>query len=682
MATKNREMPRGSANEGDPRRRAEELRTEIRHHDYLYYVLDRPEISDEAYDALFSELRSLEEQDPELRTPDSPTQRVAGQPLDAFPSIEHVVPMLSLDSSREEKDLRRFDERARKALGSDVRYVLEPKLDGLSVELVYEDGVLARASTRGDGIRGEGVTENVRTIRAVPLRLRNRGEVPRLLAVRGEVLLPVRAFEELNERLLKDGKDPFANPRNAAAGSLRQLDPRITAARPLDIFFYDVLAMEGASHRTHTESLQALGRWGLRVAERVRCAEDVEEILDYHRELEACRDDLEHEIDGIVIKLDALEARESLGATARHPRWAFALKFAPRREVTRVLEIVPSVGRSGTVTPVAILRPVEIGGVTVSRATLHNREEVARLDVRAGDDVRVQRAGDVIPQVVERVPSRRERGPRFRMPSKCPSCGTPLHTRGPFTLCPNGFRCPAQLAGRLLHLGSRQALDIEGLGEETSRLLVGEGLVRELPDLFDLNAAQLVHLPGFAHKSADKLVGAIQRASRTELARFVYGLGIPEVGVKVARDLAAHFRSFEALRGADEDALREVAGIGPAMAASIRSFFEDGKNQRIVDHLLDGRITLVEPGDGRGDALEGLTFVVTGTLERFSRRELEELLESNGARATGSVSKSTDYLVVGEGPGAKLDAAERLGIERLDERGLLALLRRKGVRLS
>ena len=664
-------------------RRVLSLREEIRHHDYLYYVLDRPEVSDARYDALFEELKGLEEAHPELRAPDSPTQRVAGQPLAAFPAVEHLARMLSLDSSERETELRRFVARVTKAVGAQARYVLEPKLDGLSVELVYEDGSLARASTRGDGARGEGVTENVRTIQSVPLSLRaERGaRVPALLAVRGEVLMPIAAFERLTERLMKEGKEPFANPRNAAAGSLRQLDPRITASRPLDIYFYDVLASRGARFETHSEVLEALARWGLRTNDVSRVAESVEDVIAFHRELERRRGDLAYEIDGIVVKLDDLAAREELGATARHPRWAFAYKFAPRKEITRVLEIVPSVGRSGAVTPVAIMRPVEIGGVTVSRATLHNRAEVERLDVRAGDDVRIQRAGDVIPQVVERIASRRKRGPKFRMPARCPSCGTKLEVRGAFTVCPNGLRCPAQLAGRLQLLGSRSALDIEGLGSETARLLVDEGLVRALPDLFDLRAEQLVHLPGFAEKSAEKLVGAIRKGARTELARFLYGLGIPEAGVKVARDLAAHFEAFDAVRRASEEELQQVRGVGPGTAETIAGFFADRANREILDRLLDGRVTVAraakEPGGRRGGgSLDGLTFVITGTLQRWKRRDLEDLLAAHGANVATSVTKSTDYLVVGENPGSKLAKAEQLGVPRLTEKNLLALLKR------
>src|SRR6202023_1772811 len=471
--------------------RAEELRREIRHHDFLYYVRDAPEVSDEQYDRLFRELVALEEGSPELRTPDSPTQRVAGQPLASFPTVEHAAPMLSLDSDQDPAALRRFDERLRRALAEHrpelaVAYVLEPKLDGASLELIYEEGGLTRASTRRDGRRGEGVTQNVRPIPAVPLRLREgQRAVPAFVAVRGEVIMRAEGFDKLNESLLAAGKEPFASPRNAAAGALRQLDPQITAARPIDLYAYDILSWgeQAPAVARQWEVLAALADWGLRVNHLARRAASPDEGLAFPPQLQARRHHLGYEIDGVVIKLDDLAAREGVGWTSRHPRWAFAFKFPPRKEVTRILSILPSVGRTGVVTPVALMLPVEIGGVTVARATLHNREEVARKGVREGDRVRVQRAGDVIPQVVERIDEPdRERGPEWRMPDVCPSCGTALVERGPFTVCPNAFQCPAQLAGRIVHFASRGALDVEGMGDETAKLLVAEGLVRQLPD--------------------------------------------------------------------------------------------------------------------------------------------------------------------------------------------------------
>jgi DNA ligase (NAD+) len=684
-----------------PAERIEHLRETIRHHDYLYYVKDAPEVADEEYDRLYRELVALEEEHPELLSPDSPTQRVAGQPVSSFPTVEHLAPMLSLDSDREEATLVRFDERVRKGLGPEipVAYVLEPKLDGASVELVYQEGILLRASTRGDGRQGEGITENIRTIPAVPLRLRSGKGVPphpRLLAVRGEVIMHAEPFDKLNERLLAEGKEPFANPRNAASGALRQLDPQLTASRPLDLYAYDIIHYKGGEGgfsqggfavATQWAVLEALAAWGFRVSSLVRRGEAVADVLAYHRDLEARRDDLGFEIDGIVIKLDDLASRERLGWTSRHPRWAFAFKFPPRKEVTRILSIVPSVGRTGVVTPVALMLPVEIGGVTVARATLHNREEVARKDVREGDRVRVQRAGDVIPQVIERIEEPdRERGPVWQMPAACPSCGTPLLERGPFTVCPNGFNCAAQLAGRIVHLASRDALDIEGLGEESAKLFVAEGLVRRLPDLFDLRPEQLVELEGFAEKSAGKLVENLKKASQATLPRFLYGLGIPEVGVAVARDLARHFGSFARLRAADEATLMEVQGVGPRMAEQITGFFADPGNARVLDDLLK-KIEVAEtaPADIGGSTttaagpFAGKKFVFTGGLSRLSRKKAQELVESLGARATSSVSKATDYVVVGEDAGSKAEEAQKLGVPTLDEEAFVGLLKEAGV---
>ncbi|MDY7094878.1 MAG: NAD-dependent DNA ligase LigA [Acidobacteriota bacterium] len=673
----------------DAARRVEELRQKIRHHDYRYYVLDDPELSDAEYDKLFHQLEELEEEFPDLVTEDSPTRRVAGQPLDSFPTVEHLAPMLSLSSSQEESVLRRFDERLRKALDEPPSYVVDPKFDGLSVELVYEDGVLARASTRGDGARGEGITANVRTIASVPLKLRGEERpVPPRLAVRGEILITVAGFEKLNEKLLAEGKEPFANPRNAAAGSVRQLDPQLAASRPLELFAYDILAPEPeelAGIDSQQQVLQALSQWGLRVSDRSQAAASVDEILDYHRDIEAARDDLGFEIDGVVIKLDPLAPRQELGSTSRHPRWAFAFKFPPRKEITRIDKIIASVGRTGVVTPVALMRPVEIGGVTVSRATLHNREEVARKDVREGDRVRIQRAGDVIPQVVERIDeSDRERGPEFQMPETCPSCGTGLVERGPYTVCPNSFECPAQMAGRLTHFGSRHALDIEGLGEETAKLLVEKELVLRLPQLFDLEASQLEELEGFAEKSAKSLVEAIHKASKPELARFLYGLGIPEVGVAVAKDLAHHYRTFEAVREASEEQLQEVPGIGPRMAEQIRAFFDQPQNQDVLEELLDGRMEIQQvPTEvaAEGGPLEGQKMVFTGAMERLSRPQAKKLVEGLGAKVTGSVSGATDYVVVGEDPGSKADKARKLGVTTLDEAAFLQLLEDHGVEI-
>ncbi|MBA2667575.1 MAG: NAD-dependent DNA ligase LigA [Trueperaceae bacterium] len=676
----------------DPAARVRALRDEIAHHDYRYHVLDAPEIADDAYDELFRELRSLEERHPDLIATDSPTQRVGGAPVAALESAEHVAPMLSLDSSADPDAFRQFDARVRKALAAAaeseseiaVRYSLEPKLDGLSVELVYADGLLERALTRGDGQIGEVITSNVRTIRSIPLRLSRGGPVPPLLSVRGEIFLPLHAFDDVNERLLALGKSPFANPRNAAAGTVRQLDPALAAERPLTLFAYDVLEGDGARAeadvRTHDEVLAALRGWGLPVNPENTWADGADEVLAHFARLAERRDALPYEIDGLVVKIDDLALRRRLGSTAHHPRWAFAIKFPPRKEVSQVLRIVVSVGRTGTVTPVALLRPVSIGGVTVSRANLHNREDIERKDIREGDTVRVERAGDVIPQVVARVDEGAERGPPFRMPPTCPSCDTPLESVGPYTVCPNAFECPAQLVGRLVHFGSRRGLDIEGLGERTARQLVDREMVRHLPDLFDLDAAVVEDLDGFAEVSARKLVAAIDAARSTTLPRLLYALGIPEVGAAVARTLAQRFGTSSALRAADVRALEAIDGIGPIMGAAIHRFLHETRNADVLDALqtlLETAPIVVSTDDAK--PLAGHRIVFTGALERFTREGATELVERFGAAAGSSVSGKTTLVVAGTAAGSKLVKAQELGVEIVEEEGFLAYLADHGI---
>jgi DNA ligase (NAD+) len=671
----------GRLSRNETARRLEALRREIRRHNYLYYVESKPEISDEEYDRLFEALRRLEAAFPDLITPDSPTQRVGAEPREEFPIVEHTTPMLSLDATREEAEVRRFDTRLRKALGDHVRYVVEEKFDGVSVELVYEGSVLARAVTRGDGRRGEGVTENVKTIRSVPLCLRNEErEVPPFLALRGEVLMNISAFKTLNRQLLEAGEEPFANPRNAASGSLRQLDPRITGGRPLEFVAYEVLAVEGKDFTAHTQALQALRAWGLRVPERPAVVTDVDAVLKYHARWTAERDALDYEIDGIVIKLDDVKARERLRATAHHPRWAMAFKFEPRREVTRVEDIVVQVGRTGVLTPVALLRPIEVGGVTVSRASLHNREVVQRKDVRVGDLVRIQRAGDVIPEVAERLEeSGRRRQAPLRMPAACPACGASVVQRGPYTVCPNRFGCRAQLKRQIQHFASKGALDIGGLGLETVSTLVDCGLVKNVADVFRLDADDLRQLEGFAERSARRLVETIQRRKHVELRRFLYGLGIPAVGTAVARDLADHFGSLDAVRQASRQALEAVPSIGPELSKAMHGFFAEARNQQAIDALLEAGVQVVEPTASKAQPLARKTFVFTGALDRLSRREAEQEVEALGARATAAVSGETDYVVVGKDPGQKLEAAKGRGAQILTEPQFIALLREAGV---
>jgi DNA ligase (NAD+) len=665
----------------EARRRIERLRREIRRHDYLYYVLDRPAISDAEYDRLFAELERVEKAFPDLVTPDSPTKRVSGEPLATFPEVRHVAPMLSLESVRDPEEVRAFCERARQALGGRTPlFVGEPKFDGLSIECVYENGSCIRAATRGDGERGEDVTANLRTIRSVPLRLRRTHlKAPRLLSARGEAILPVRAFRRLNTDLEKAGKPPFANPRNAAAGSVRQLDPRVTAGRPLEVYFYDVLALQGGPGlATHGEELRALSQWGLKVSPLNRRLDSYEAILSYHRDMERRRPSLPFEIDGVVVKIDDLRSRERFKTTARHPRWAIAFKFAAREQVTVIEDIIVQVGRTGVLTPVAILAPVEIGGVTVRRATLHNREEIARKDLRIGDAVRVARAGDVIPEIVERRPRRAGRKTRpFVMPSRCPECGTPTVREGPFDRCPNRLGCPAQLRGALRHFASRRALDIPGLGQRTVELLVEHRLVRNVADLFILKESDLARLEGFGEVSARKLVRSIEAAKRTELWRFLNALGIPGVGERTARDLAAHFGSLEAIRSADEHDLLQVKGVGAAAARAILDFFRRPENRRVVDLCLRRGLRYAPAASENAAAgpLRGKTVVFTGTLDSLSREEAEALVERLGGRAVSSVGRDTEFLVVGKAPGSKLEKARALGIPTLSEKQFLALAR-------
>ena len=669
---------------GETREEVDALREEIRRHNHLYHVEDRPEVSDGEFDRLFQRLQALERAFPELITPDSPTQRVGAEPREELPAVAHAAPMLSLDSTKDEAELRRFDDRVRKAVEGRVQYLVEPKLDGASLELVYENGVLTRAVTRGNGVEGEGVTENVRTIPSVPLRLREEDRpVPPFLAVRGEVLMRLPAFEAMNERLMAEGSEPFVNPRNAAAGALRQLDPRITAQRPLEFLAYDILLVEGVEFQEDLEGVQALREWGLKTPDRVTLLEGVEDILAYHQGYHRDRDELDHEIAGIVIKLNDLQAREAMGVTARHPRWALAFKFEPRKEITRIERIAVSLGRTGVITPVALLLPVEVGGVTVSRATLHNREELERKDVREGDLVRVQRAGDVIPQVVERVEETdRTRGPPFSMPDHCPACGTQVTVQGPFTICPNRLGCPAQFKKRVVHFGSRGALDIEGLGEETAALLVDRGLIRELADLFELDASVLAELPGFAEKSAANLVKAIADRKRVELGRFLFGLGIPEVGETVARELAQHFRSLEAVRIADREALESVDGIGPKVSEFIFDFLREEQNAQALEGLLSKGMELVSPKGVTETALGGKKFVFTGGMDRLTRPQAKKLVEGAGARAVSSVSKETDFVVAGADAGSKLAKARELGVTVLNEEEFLELLAQAGVEVT
>jgi len=658
---------------------ADRLREAITYHDYAYYVEADPVIADRTYDALFARLQELEDAF-DLPTENSPTSRVGGAPVDELATVEHVAPMLSIDSSGEESEVREFDDRVRRELADAdwkgaVAYFCEPKFDGLSIEVVYEDGTFERAATRGDGYEGDDVTAQVRTIPAVPLEL--RGDFPDFLAVRGEVYMPRDAFQAHNRERIEAGKEPFANPRNAAAGTIRQLDPAVVAERPLSAYFFDVLDSSTA-FESQRDLYEALPRWGLRVTDRVELVDDVEAAIDYRDRLLAERDDLDYEIDGAILTVDDWTAHDVLGTTSRAPRWTFAYKFPPRAEETTVRDVVVQVGRTGRLTPVALLDPVDVGGVTVSRATLHNPAEIERLGVGVGDRVRVQRAGDVIPQVVE-VLETDDGEASFAFPETCPVCDSPVERDGPMAFCTGGLACPAQLERAIGHYASRDALDVEGLGEERVEQLMDVGLVETLPDLYDLTVEDLAALAGWGEQSAENLLGELEDAREPPLSDFLVGLGVPEVGPATARNLARHFGSFEAIRTADEDALRSVEDVGPRVAAEIRGFFESERNAAIIDDLLT-HVSPQEADTAGGDALDGLTFVFTGALDGYTRSEAQDLVERHGGSATSSVSGNTDYLVVGENPGqSKRDDADAEGVPTIDEAEFESVLADHGV---
>lgn len=651
--------------------RAAALRAEIRQHDERYYVENRPTISDAAYDRLVAELRALERAYPSLATRASPTRRVAGRVGGGFRQVRHALPMLSLQATRDPAEVGAFVARMVEKSGN---LVLEPKLDGLSVELVYTAGRLTSAATRGDGIVGEDVLPNVRTIRSVPQSLRRRGiEIPASIAIRGEVLMPRSAFARMNRELTVRGEEAFANPRNAAAGSLRQLDPRITAHRPLRFVAYQVLASRGFRATEDRQVLEALRRWGFATPDRVRVVRSIDAVTRYHNALDLARERFDYEIDGIVIKPNALEARQELGATSHHPRWALAYKFEPRSETTIVDDIVFQVGRTGVLTPVALLRPVDVGGVTVSRATLHNIAELKRRDVWIGDSVRVHRAGDVIPEIVERRKGKARRA--VRLPAKCPACPSRLTSDEAFLRCPNRWSCPAQLVGGIVHVGSDDAFAIPGLGVEVARRLVDTGLVKRLPDLFALRASHLLHVPGFAQRSATNLADAIARSRRVELPRFLVALGLPGVGKTTARTLADAFGSLDALRRANVTDLDAVPDIGPAEAAMIREGLHDRRAVAMIDAFLRMGVTVVAMrAAAPAGPLRGKRIAFTGTLPTLGRAEATRLAEQAGAHVADGVSRRLDYLVAGTEAGAKRLQARRAGIPVIDERGFRRLL--------
>jgi len=661
--------------------RVDELREQINRHNYLYYVESRPEVSDAEYDRLWRELQAIEEAHPELITPDSPTQRPGGRRAELFAPVEHLVAMLSLDNAMTAEALREFEARVKRALpGVTPEYVCEPKIDGLGVALLYERGRLVRGATRGDGRIGEDISQNLRTIKSIPATLTGPLKGAKKLEVRGEVYMPREAFARLNAGLEEAGQPVFANPRNAAAGAVRQKDPAVTAARPLEIFLYHVSVLEPPALHSQWERLEALKASGFRVNPRSERCRDIDAVLAYFARLEADRDALGYDADGAVVKVDDLEQQRRLGATAHHPRWAIAYKFAARQATTRVLGITINVGKSGALTPTAQLEPVELAGVTVSNVSLHNEDEVRRKDVRVGDTVLIERAGDVIPYLVQVVTAKRPdpEPEAFRMPTHCPACGgVAVRAEGEAVWRCTNTACPAQLRERLFHWGSRRAMDIEGLGEVIIRQLVERGLVRDFADLYGLSVETLADLERMAKKSAQNLHRAIEASKSRGLSRLLNALGIRMVGERAAQLLAARFGSMERLLAATEADINEIYGIGPQIAQAVTSFFSEPRNHATIDRLAAAGVTMTEEGHTDGPRpLEGKSLVLTGGLATLSRDQAKDLIIRLGGRVIGSVSKKTDYVIVGEGAGSKADDAKRLGVTTLDEDAFLKLVGR------
>ncbi len=673
----------GFMNEEQAKKKIEKLREEINLHNYRYYVLDDPLVSDAEYDRLMRELQELEVLFPHLITPDSPTQRVGAPPLEKFETVRHGSPMLSLANAFEEAEVREFDARLRRFLGTSgpIEYVAELKIDGVAVELVYENGQYATGSTRGDGFVGENVTTNLKTVKSIPLAIQSgRRPPPAHVEVRGEVYLPIKAFQDLNRRREKEGEPLFANPRNAAAGSLRQLDSSITARRPLDIFCYGIGGLANGSFQTHWEILNTLQDWGFKINPHRRLARDVDEILAFYRGMDTLRERLPFEIDGTVIKVNSLALQERLGNIARSPRWALAFKFPPHQVTTKVLDIQVHVGRTGALTPVAIMDPVQIGGVEVSRATLHNQDEIDKKDVRIGDTVVVQRAGDVIPEVVKVIPERRTgKEKKFRIPDRCPVCGSEvLREEGEAVARCMGAYCPAQLKESLAHFASRGAMDIDGLGEKIIDQLVEKGLVRNYADFYNLRMPDLLTLERMGEKLAGNILRSIENSKSTTLDRLIYALGIFHVGEHVARVLANNFQTLEELMNASFETLQAIKGVGPKIAASIVKFFQQRGNRDIVKALIEAGVQY--PSRPRrishdGGKWAGQTFVFTGALQSMTREEAESRVERLGAHASSSVSKKTNYVVAGENPGSKVDKARSLGVTVLTEDEFMKLMR-------
>jgi len=666
------------------KKRVEKLREEIRHHDYRYYVLNQPEISDKEYDDLLKKLKQLERQYPELITTDSPTQRVGEQPLEGFKTVKHRVAMLSLDNTYSPEEIKEWDKRVHKGIpGEKVEYVVELKIDGVGVSLTYEKGVFVVGATRGDGIIGDEITQNLKTVKSIPLKFLapELSQLPDLIEVRGEVFMEKSDFEKLNQEKKKKGEALFANPRNAAAGSLKLLDSRLTAERRLNCFIHSFGTLEGGTvYKTHWEFLQSIKRLGLRVNPEVKLCKDIDEVISYCGDWEKKRPRLSYEIDGMVIKINSLQQQKRLGYTMRSPRWAIAYKFPAQQATTNLMDIILQVGRTGVITPVAVLEPVECAGVTISRATLHNFDEIKRLDVRIGDRVIVERAGEVIPKIVKVVESVRK-GKReiFEVPEKCPECGGRITKEKEEEVayrCINPS-CPAQLERGLVHFASRNAIDIEGLGEAVVEQLVRNGLVRDFADIYSLRKEDFLKLELFAEKRAQNLLDAIEKSKERPLTRLLFALGIRHVGEKAAETLAEHFGSLDALMEAKEEELQKIPEVGPALAGSVREFFQQKEIKRLIDRLKKAGLNMKQERAEKGpQILAGKTFVFTGELRGYSRAEVEELLKNLGGKASSSVSRKTSYVVVGEVPGSKYDKAKALGVPILSEEEFERLIKK------
>jgi DNA ligase (NAD+) len=653
------------------------IREAIAYHNNKYYIENKPVISDEKYDRLFDHLLDLEEEFPEFRSDDSPTQKIGAGPVDSLQKKKHPAQMQSLSSSADPGMIRDFlDYVDKNTKGDGMDFTLEPKYDGLSVEVAYRKGIFHYAATRGDGDTGDDITENVKTIGSLPLKLRKTEGIPDSLSLRGEIFIGKEGFRKLNKDKIEEQEEPFANARNAAAGIVRQLDPRKVARAPLDIFFYEILDQDKNGFQSHREMLDKFRDWGLKTNSETGSAKGFKDIERYFKKMNQRREDLAYEIDGIVIKLDNRELRKKLGSRQRSPRWAYAWKFEPRKEITTLRDIVVQVGRTGIVTPVALLDPVDIGGVTVSRATLHNQDDLKRKDIRPGDEVRVIRAGDVIPEIAERVKkSKEKRGEPFKMPDKCPVCNSSLIREGAYVVCPAGLSCKAQLKRKLSHYASREAMDIKYLGEGIIGQMVEKGLLNNFPDLYKLKPKDIENLDGFAEKSAKKLYKSIRESKSADLDRFLYALGIRHTGRHIARVIAGEYGSIQEIREASVRELEKINEIGSEIAESIYNFFDNEQNREMLEELFDQGISIRSIETSGSDQLSGKTFVFTGELDDFTRDEAEQMVEELGGRATSGVSSKTDYVVVGEGPGKKLDDARENNVKTINEEQFKELLK-------